>query len=900
MRTRSRPLLGAALTAFTIVFVRPAAGQSFVNWETPHVHPLEQTPDGTKLLAVNTPDNRLEIFSINASGLTRLGSITTGLDPVSVRARTNTEAWVVNHVSDSISIVDLATFRVAATISTGDEPCDVVFAGTPQRAFVTVSQLNQVRIYDPQNLTSPPAIIAIEGEDPRALATDGSRVFVAVFDSGNRTTVLSKDVVASAISPYPGQPCPPPNDGANFNPPIAAELPPPPQTALIVKKSADNTWRDDNGADWSAAVTWDLHDHDIAVIDVATLAVSYASGLMNHNMAIALHPLGNLTVVGTDALNHIRFEPILRGRFLRVQMSSLNPLIPETVTTVDLNPHLDYQSGTVSQSVRDESLGDPRAIVWNSAGDVGYVAGMGSNNIIAIDAAGGRLGRVDVAEGPTGLSLDEVNGRLYVMNKFDGSITTIATVSLTEVASTSFYDPTPATIRIGRPHLYDTHRSSGLGHTACGSCHIDGRMDQLAWDLGDPSGQMKTFNQECTFGGGGCEDWHPMKGPLVTQTLVGIIGDEPLHWRGDRESLAAFDPAFISLLGDDALLTPEEMAEFSAFVATIRQPPNPFRNFNGSLPTAFGNGGNAVAGVQVFNNDPVFAGTTTCATCHLLPSGTTHEIIPRALLANESQSIKVPQLENLHEKTGFNRNSMNNNRGFGFTHDGTVDTIVRFLESPVFQFAAGAAGVQQRLDMEAYMLTFSFETHPAIGRQTTLIDANNPGFGQLQFISNMISQGNFGNAGLMVKGRINGISRGFRLNAGQGTFQSDRAAQVLTTAQLQALAAPGSELTYTLVPPGSQTRIGIDRDEDGYFDRDELDVCSDPSDPTSTPANSTPLAGDLNGNLVVDLEDLGILLSNFGTPSGATPAQGDLNGDGAVELSDLALLLGSYGRRCPV
>ena len=37
------------------------------------------------------------------------------------------------------------------------------------------------------------------------------------------------------------------------------------------------------------------------------------------------------------------------------------------------------------------------------------------------------------------------------------------------------------------------------------------------------------------------------------------------------------------------------------------------------------------------------------------------------------------------------------------------------------------------------------------------------------------------------------------------------------------------------MPPGSGLRIGIDRDEDGFFDRDEIDGGSDPADPGSTP-----------------------------------------------------------------
>ena len=120
--------------------------QTFVNWESPHVSPIDLTPDGSLLLAVNTADNRLEVFTVSVSGLTALGSIPVGLDPVSVRARTDTEAWVVNHVSDTVSIVDLVTMNVTATLYPGDEPADVVFAGIPERAFVTVSQLNQVKV----------------------------------------------------------------------------------------------------------------------------------------------------------------------------------------------------------------------------------------------------------------------------------------------------------------------------------------------------------------------------------------------------------------------------------------------------------------------------------------------------------------------------------------------------------------------------------------------------------------------------------------------------------------------------------------------------------------------------------------------------------------------------------
>ena len=60
---------------------------SFVTFESGQVRPLALSPDGSRLFAVNTPDNRLEIFDVDASGdLTHAGSVPVGLEPVAVAA----------------------------------------------------------------------------------------------------------------------------------------------------------------------------------------------------------------------------------------------------------------------------------------------------------------------------------------------------------------------------------------------------------------------------------------------------------------------------------------------------------------------------------------------------------------------------------------------------------------------------------------------------------------------------------------------------------------------------------------------------------------------------------------------------------------------------------------------
>lgn len=62
--------------------------------------------------------------------------------------------------------------------------------------------------------------------------------------------------------------------------------------------------------------------------------------------------------------------------------------------------------------------------------------------------------------------------------------------------------------------------------------------------------------------------------------------------------------------------------------------------------------------------------------------------------------------------------------------------------------------------------------------------------------------------------------------------------------------------------------------------------------------NPVACPGDLNGDMVIDLTDLSIMLSNFGTASGATTEDGDMDNDGDVDLTDLSLMLAVFGAPC--
>ena len=107
-RARRRLAVLSLLIASCVAAVPAYAVERFTLFESGQVRPLALSPDGGHLFAVNTPDDRLEIFSVSGGGLTHVSSVPVGLEPVAVEARSDSEVWVVNTLSDSVSVVDVS------------------------------------------------------------------------------------------------------------------------------------------------------------------------------------------------------------------------------------------------------------------------------------------------------------------------------------------------------------------------------------------------------------------------------------------------------------------------------------------------------------------------------------------------------------------------------------------------------------------------------------------------------------------------------------------------------------------------------------------------------------------------------------------------------------------------
>ncbi|HJQ99107.1 MAG TPA: hypothetical protein VJ826_12415, partial [Candidatus Polarisedimenticolaceae bacterium] len=87
-------LAAVSLRALTAAPAAPRSSPSFTAFETGPTRPLVLSADGTRLYALNTPDGKLEIFDVSATGLTRAHVVPVGMEPVAVALR-GSEAWVV-------------------------------------------------------------------------------------------------------------------------------------------------------------------------------------------------------------------------------------------------------------------------------------------------------------------------------------------------------------------------------------------------------------------------------------------------------------------------------------------------------------------------------------------------------------------------------------------------------------------------------------------------------------------------------------------------------------------------------------------------------------------------------------------------------------------------------------
>ena len=321
-------------------------------------------------------------------------------------------------------------------------------------------------------------------------------------------------------------------------------------------------------------------------------------------------------------------------------------------------------------------------------------------------------------------------------------------------------------------------------------------------------------------------------------------------------------------------------------------PPNPIRALDNSLTTAQAD---ASARFLVGGTD----GPASCEGCHELnPANGWFGTSGDQTFEGEPQTFKVAHMRNMYHKVGMFGNSSpipsdttghqgDQIKGFGYLHDGAIDTVETFVSSPVFNLDD-----DEERDMADFSMVFPTDLAPIVGQQVTLTASNrvavDPRITLLaqraaaNFTSLMLG-GAVKECDLIAKGMVGGEPRGW-LRENSGDFLSD-VNTTITDTDLRDLAAVEGPITYTCAPPGSGERMGINRDEDNFLGSG-LDNCPAVANNSQTDTDNDGLGDDCDDVLNPDTDGDGWPDNTDNCPDISNPGQEDSDMDGTGDACE--------------
>ena len=243
-----------------------------------------------------------------------------------------------------------------------------------------------------------------------------------------------------------------------------------------------------------------------------------------------------------------------------------------------------------------------------------------------------------------------------------------------------------------------------------------------------------------------------------------------------RPSASESVSMFVWLVGKDGILDQNDMQTFTDFALQVVPPPNPVRNLDNSQTAA------QMAGAADFAQSNV-DGPDSCDTCHVLdPLNGFFGSGGGQSFEGEPQNLKIPHLRNVYAKIGMFGMFIDTAtlddpiptigpltgdqvRGFGFIHDGIVDTLESFVSVPLFTL-----NDSEEANLEQFMLAFDSDLAPMVGQQVTLDATNSAVVGPR--ITEMLTQadtnfdsrvlgGTVKRCDVVVKGTVGGLPRGW-------------------------------------------------------------------------------------------------------------------------------------------
>lgn len=603
-------------------------------------HPLFMSPHFNPIaihqgvvFVTNTAADTLDVIDAVSRKIVR--RIPVGIDPSGAAIRPDgRELWVTNHVSDSVSIIDIAEespfrYQVIATLqdldpesgaTRFDEPVGIAFAND-EKAYVSLSSENKIAVVDvaDRRVTK---YLPISAQDPRAIAVRNGRLFVLPFESNNQTQLSggSRDKI----------------DGK-----------------LVTFDAWDHSIRNNNVLSIGHVVDIvrnpEVPDKDLFVFDVETdRLLETVDGLGTLLYGLTIDSGGSLFIAQTDARNDINGRAGTRKHGLaELENRPFLNRLTRVAWIAEKMPHVDFfdlEPLPPLQPESGEALATPFAIRISRDDKVLYVSASGSDALFTIETATGKLlGRSQVGAVPEGIDIEYSNERpirAWVLNAADNSVSVVDVSdakNLKTQETIPLADPTPENIKQGRI-AFSTARASSSGTFSCASCHPDGHTDQLLWVLKTPivTGGSQIMPRS-TMPIRGLRDTAPFHWDGIPGDPYGGINSASVHANAEPNSqidkpesttrhlidgglastMSHIDDKTVNNEGKPGRLTAQERDAMAAFLLSVPYPPAQRRSYSNQLSKE------AIRGFELFHlegdHKPDKFKPDVCGNCHRMP-----------------------------------------------------------------------------------------------------------------------------------------------------------------------------------------------------------------------------------------------------------------------------------------
>ncbi len=576
------------------------------------------SPDGEEIYV--TCETSHTIIVVSVPKLQKVAEIAVGHHPTDVTfSPDGMRAYVSNRLDDTVTVVDVPSRKVLATIPVGDEPHGVLTDASGKHLYVLNTSADSILVIDTITLKEIKRLTASRSPWSLSRSPDGSLIYV--------TNNLSRFV--------------------EFRTPSKSE---------------------------------------VTVIDTAGTVIQ-----------------DRFVVPAANLLQGIEWHP--SGKFALITLNRTKNLVPMTRLlqgwTITNGLGIVWKDGRVDQVLLDEPgmcFPDPADVAITPDGKLALVTSSGSNRIAVVDVPKlismlqeastherehvfpNHLGKptefiithIPTKHSPRGIIITPDGKTAFAANALDDSLTAIDLDKLESVARIDLGGPDVITkVRYGE-RLFHSANITFRRQFSCHSCHPDGHVDGLTYDI-EPDGI------------GIC--------PVDNRTLRGILDTAPFKWEGTNPSLQRqCGPRLAVFFTRIQPFTPEELSALDNYICTIPRPPNRYRPLGAEL-TGAQRRGKKMFERMMANDGRVIPKGNRCATCHFPPLFTDrqrHNIGTKLILDHESE-FDTPHLNNIYDSAPYLHNGIaetleeiwtryNPDDQHGVTNDMTKDQLNDLIE----------------------------------------------------------------------------------------------------------------------------------------------------------------------------------------------------------------------------